>query len=130
MRAAAITCAALCGLAQSLMHTGSWNTQGASAWATITWTNGNLTAIADNYAANKQVALWPLAWTASQAKPCYAPVTHTQTTADGTFGCITIDPGYKAAWAKQWAEIKPAAQSGALVGVFLGDEHVWFGMDM
>jgi hypothetical protein len=45
--------------------------------------------------------LYPLAWTIGQATRCTSPVPHTQTYADGTFPCITIDPDYKAKWAQQ-----------------------------
>ena len=67
--------------------------------------------------------LWPLQWTASQKKPCYAPIPHTQTSPDGTFSCLTIDPDYKARWKAAFAKMRPLIQARALIGVFLGDEH-------
>ena len=112
----------------ALMHSGSWNVQGQSRWTTITWGNGNVTSIAENYDANQIVALYPVHWTVGQAERCFAPVPHQQAgSPDGKFGCQTIDPDYKAAWAKQWAIIKPLTVTGAVVGVSLGDEHLYFG---
>ena len=73
-------------------------------------------------------ALYPISWTAAQKELCYAPVPHTQTTADGKFSCLTIDPDYKAKWKAQFATMQPLIKAQALLGVFLGDEHMYFGV--
>ena len=72
--------------------------------------------------AHARTGLW------QQKKKCYAPIPHTQTSPDGTFSCLTIDPDYKAKWKTAFAKMQPLIQAGALIGVFLGDEHMWFGV--
>jgi hypothetical protein len=44
------------GATLSLMHSGSWNTQGGADWITISWLNSNLSNIAAGFEANKTVA--------------------------------------------------------------------------
>jgi hypothetical protein len=75
-------------------------------------------------------ALYPIRWTVPQAKKCFAPVPHTQTHPDGMFDCVTIDPDYQKSWQTQFALIKPYIHSGNIIGIFLGDEHLYFGVQV
>eukprot|EP00040_Diaphanoeca_grandis_P022815 m.123281 g.123281 ORF g.123281 m.123281 type:complete len:371 (+) comp28977_c0_seq1:172-1284(+) len=118
-----------CGLQHSSMWDMETAAQGAG-WATLTFTNSNLDVIKTNFESAGMVALYPLKWTVPQSKLCYAPVTHMQTYADGTFPCVTIDPNYTSSWQSQWEEIKPLVDIGAITGIFLGDERMYFGIHL
>ena len=41
-----------------------------------------------------------------------------------------LDPDYLEGWTKTWALIKPSVQNGDIVGIFLGDEHMYFGVQL
>lgn len=116
------------------LHPGTPGTQGDSpghTFASLTFDIGNITLIDENFVKYNTRALFPLEWTTSQDKPCHAPVHHQCTHPPACdFPCITIDPDYKASWEKQYNEMLPAIKSGALLGVFLGDEHLYFGMSL
>ena len=116
------------------LHPGTPDTEGDSpghTFASLTFDIGNVTQIQQNFERYQTRALFPLAWTAAQPKPCHAPVHHQCTHPPScNFPCVTIDPNYKASWKEQFAEMQPAIKSGALLGVFLGDEHVYFGMSL
>ena len=125
-----LLCAAGCG---ALQHSGMWSLNRAAdgrGWATLTFDVSNTSAIAANYEAAGMRALYPLSWTAPQKQQCFAPVPHTRTTPSGYFGCITIAPDWKARWQAALREIRPLIASGAVVGVFLGDEHLYFGVTL
>jgi hypothetical protein len=56
---------------------------------------------------------------------CFAPVKHQQTTPDGYFDCIMMDPQYQSRWNDTWTLIAPQVQQKQIAGVFLGDEHLY-----
>lgn len=119
--------------ASAVQYVGKWEVQTAdqgAGWASITWLNSNLTDIETNYRTAGMKALYPIQWTVPQKTLCYAPVPHQQTYPNGTFPCVTIDPDYKSKWQSQWQEIKPLVDSGAIIGVFLGDERMYFGIEL
>lgn len=128
-------------------------------WATMTFEVGNLTLIQQNYAAVGITALFPFnvsdtaclkraysvphfelclcisfsgvqGWKMARPKKCFAPVKHQQTSPDGTFSCLMLDPHYVANWKATWMQIKPLVDDGALIGIFLGDEQLYFGMQL
>lgn len=122
----------------ALQHAGMWDLNNASkvagptldpvaAWSTLTFDVSEPDLILANHKLGVK-ALYPIQWTAAQKELCYAPVPHTQTTPDGKFSCLTIDPDFKAKWKAQYAKMQPLIQAGALLGVFLGDEHMYFGV--
>jgi len=116
----------------AMQHSAMWGLNDASAaagWGTLTFDVSDNATVTANFRAGIR-ALIPLTWTTTQKEKCFAPVPHTQTTKSGYFTCTTIDPDYEALWKKQWAAIKPLAASGAAIGVFLGDEHMWFGVKL
>ena len=127
--------------AQCLQHSAAWgllpgtpstnaDTPGKSM-TSLTFDVNNITLINSNWKTYKVQALYPLQWTASQPQQCHAPVHHQCTHPPAcNFSCITIDPNYKKSFQKQFALMQPAIKSGALKGIFLGDEHVYFGMKM
>jgi hypothetical protein len=97
----------------------------------LTFDISNITQINHNYEKYQVRALYPLQWTVSQNTTCHAPVHHQCTHPPScNFSCITIDPSYESLFQKQFLEMKPAITSGALKGIFLGDEHIYFGMDI
>ena len=116
----------------ALQHSSMWSINGpdGSGWADITFAVGDLDTIQNNSIHYGMKALYPLQWTVGQKQKCYAPVKHCQTTPDGYFNCITIDPNYKEAWQKQFLEIKPLIDKGIIIGIFLGDEHLYFGVTL
>jgi len=82
-------------------------------------------------------ALLPLSWTTSQPEPCHAPVPHTCTHPPAcNFGCITLDPAYQSKVDALYtagpaaAETQRLIQKGAIIGTFLGDEHLYFGVQL
>ena len=126
--------------AVALQHAGMWGLQNAStvtgptldpvsAWTTLTFDVSDSALILANAKLGVK-ALYPISWTAAQKELCYAPVPHTQTTMDGKFSCLTIDPDYKAKWKAQFAMMQPLIKAQALIGVFLGDEHMYFGVKL
>ena len=130
--ATALVMAAAVAPSEAMQHMAMWglnDKQDAAGWGTLTFDVTNTTDIANNFASGIR-ALVPIQWTVAQKKQCYAPVPHQRTSPSGYFGCVTIDPDYRAKWAKQWQEIAPLARSGAAIGVFLGDEHLYFGMQL
>ena len=128
--------AALCAMAahstNAIQHSSMWSINGpaGNGWSDMTFAENNLTTLQINHKSYGMRAMYPLSWTVGQKKKCFAPVKHQQTTPDGFFSCITIDPNYKASWAKQFAEIKPLIEKGIIFGIFLGDEHLYFGVTL
>ena len=126
--------------AHALQHAAMWGlnpgTPGTTAdtpgksMTDLTFDISNITLINENFHTYQVTALYPLQWTVSQSKKCFAPVKHTQTTPDGYFACIQMDPNYVNSWKTQFQLMEPAIHSGALKGIFLGDEHVYFGVTM
>ena len=126
----------------SLQHSAMWGlrpgspgTQGdtpGGSFADLTFDDGNITRIIDNWKRFQSRALYPLSWTTSQPqKTCHAPVHHQCTHPPSCeFPCITIDPDYEASFKKQFALMQPAIAAGALKGIFLGDEHLYFGVTL
>ena len=116
------------------LRPGTPDTEGDSpggTFASLTFDVGNVTLLERNFRKYGTRALFPLRWTAAQKTPCHAPVHHQCTHPPSCeFPCVTIDPHYAAAWKAQFAEMQPAIKAGALLGVFLGDEHVYFGMSL
>ena len=116
----------------ALQHSSMWSINGPDGmgWADLTFAVADLETIQNNSIHYGMKALYPLQWTVGQKQKCYAPVKHCQTTPDGYFNCITIDPNYKEAWQKQFLEIKPLIDKGIIIGIFLGDEHLYFGVTL
>ena len=139
--AAAAAAAYLLPQATALQHSAMWglrpgtpgtagDTPGGS-FADLTFDVSNISQILENHARYGVSALYPLAWTAAQPKPCHAPVSHQCTHPPACeFPCVMLDPDYKASFHKQFALMQPAIAAKALKGVFLGDEHMYFGMDL
>ena len=86
-----------------------------SAWATLSFDNGNLTQIAQN-AKNGMKALYPISWTQQRKRKCFAPIPHTKTTPDGYFNCIEIASDWEEQWRKTHREIKPFIENGTIIG--------------
>ena len=117
------------------LHPGTPGTEDPSlpgkSFADLTFDISNITTIIENYKTYKVHALYPLSWTTTQKEPCHAPVQHQCTHPPScNFSCVTIDPNYKKSFQQQFELMKPAIDTGALKGIFLGDEHVYFGMTM
>lgn len=122
----------LLGRACALQHSAMWGLNSASdadGWATLTFDVSDPGVILANHKSGLH-ALFPVQWTAPQAKPCYVPVPHQRKGPTPYFNCITIAPDYRERWTKQWQTIKPLADAGAAIGVFLGDEHLYFGLEL
>ena len=119
------------GLQYSSMWSVTTTDDTAQSSSSLTFSLGDLTQIELNAEAGVK-ALYPIHWTVAQDHLCYAPVPHTQTTPNGTFGCVTLDPDYENKWKTQFAQLKQskAFQSGHVIGIFLGDEHLYFGVKM
>ena len=88
----------------ALQHSSMWSINGpdGAGWADLTFAIGDLPTIQNNSDHFNMKALYPLQWTVGQKNKCYAPVKHCQTTPDGYFNCITIDPDYKQSWKNQF----------------------------
>lgn len=123
---AALQYAGMWGLHNGSSVTGP-TTDRVATWTTLTFDVSDPDLILANAKLGVK-ALYPISWTAAQKELCYAPVPHTQTTPDGKFSCLTIDPDYKAKWKAQFAKMQPLIKAKALLGVFLGDEHMYFGV--
>eukprot|EP00945_MAST-04E_sp_MAST-4E-sp1_P008905 g8905.t1 len=119
-----------CG--HGLQHSSMWSIDGKSGagWADMTFAVGDLAVIQNNSDLYEMKALYPLQWTVAQKQKCFAPVKHQQTSPDGYFSCIMLDPDYKASWKKQFATLQPLIKKGILFGIFLGDEHLYFGVTL
>ena len=117
---------------KALQHSSMWSLNGAAGkgWADLTFNIGDIPTIQNNSIHYNMKALYPLQWTVGQKKKCFAPVKHCQTTPDGYFNCITIDPNYKQSWKEQFEKIKPLIDKGNIIGIFLGDEHLYFGVTL
>lgn len=129
-------CLALLGGAIALQHSAMWGLNSAAegaGWATLTFDVGNLTAIEENFDTAGMVALLPLSWTKAQPTPCHSPVPHMCTTPPScNFSCIMLDPLYQDNIDKLYnnAETQRLIKKGAVVGTFLGDEHLYFGVQL
>ena len=129
---------------EGLLYQGAWGFRPAefsARWPgfSITFETGNLTTIANDFEQHRVQALYPLSWTTckfgkgnasgcamTHGPPpggCVSPVTRF-----GQTPCATIRPDYKSYWAATYLTLKPLIASGAVIGVFLGDERMWDGI--
>eukprot|EP00041_Stephanoeca_diplocostata_P008127 m.117606 g.117606 ORF g.117606 m.117606 type:complete len:375 (-) comp17185_c0_seq1:173-1297(-) len=117
-----------------LQHSAMWSLDTAAdmhGWATMTFEVGNLTLIQQNYATAGITALFPFnGWKIARPQKCFAPVKHQQTSPDGMFTCLMLDPNYAENWRAIWTQIKPLVDKGSIIGIFLGDEQLYFGMQL
>eukprot|EP01052_Picozoa_sp_SAG31_P044866 SAG31_NODE_7979_length_1550_cov_1.048243_1_plen_134_part_10 len=108
-----------------LQHAGMWGLSNGtrvsgptadpvSSFTTLTFDVSDPAAISANAAVGVK-ALYPLKWVTNRKEQCMAPIPHTQTTPDGKFSCLTIDPNYKQLWAATYAKIKPLIAAGSVI---------------
>lgn len=93
--------------------------------ATTTFDTSNLTAISYNFEHHGITALYPLQWVQTRAEPCFAPIKRMR----GNFSCVEVAPNVEQLWKTQFAMLQPYIAAGSVVGIFLGDEHIYFGLN-
>lgn len=114
----------------ALTLAGAWGFHSPAQFAaypgfgSITFDSSNLTAIALNKERHGVSALYPIQWTQTRPNKCYAPIHRMRV----NFTCVEIASNWEQLWEQQFAMLKPYIASGAVVGVFLGDEHWYFGV--